>query len=155
MKLNLIKRIFKNRTVPQNTTHSNIVKKWKSLVPEHPTLNEVSESWKYIFDYYPNECDIEGYESGVNTGFIVKTPWGIHHHAGFGDHMENPSLKNKEEIFYENCGCDWGVDLNGNRYYKVDKSTGLPVNFERAKSIEIIRRFIGDNSENIKMLLKS
>jgi len=34
------------------------------------------------------------------------------------DYIDNPRLKDPSEIYYEGVGPDWGIDLDGNRYYK-------------------------------------
>lgn len=35
------------------------------------------------------------------------------------DFTETPNLKDPSEIYYSGCGCTWGEDLDGKRYYKL------------------------------------
>lgn len=37
--------------------------------------------------------------------------------AGF-EYIDNPRLENRDDLYYEGCGCTWGIDLDGNRYWK-------------------------------------
>ncbi len=34
------------------------------------------------------------------------------------EYADNPRLKNKDDLYYEGCGCTWGIDLDGKRYWK-------------------------------------
>ena len=35
-------------------------------------------------------------------------------------YIKNPRLSNPEDIYYQG-GCTWGIDLDGKRYYKIEK----------------------------------
>lgn len=128
--------------------------KWKHLVVGNPTIEDLKVSWKIVFKYYPHECRIEGLTTGRNTGFVIKTPTGIHCHGGFGNHTEEPLLF-EESIFYEGCGCTWGTDAMGERYYKIDKSTMLPKDWDEVQAIEVIRRFMTNKINSLPKLFIS
>lgn len=34
------------------------------------------------------------------------------------EYTDNPRLKNKDDLYYDGCGCTWGEDLDGKRYWK-------------------------------------
>ena len=34
------------------------------------------------------------------------------------EHTDNPRLKNQNDLYYDGCGCTWGTDLDGKRYWK-------------------------------------
>lgn len=48
-----------------------------------------------------------------------------------------PNLKNKEDLYYSGCGCTWDIDLDGNRYYKLNRKTGKIYNDEARLEKEI------------------
>ena len=41
-------------------------------------------------------------------------------------YIDIPCLKNKDDIYYVGCGCTWGEDLDGNRYWKLYNSKFIP-----------------------------
>ena len=119
--------------------------KWKHHVKDNPSYDDFKDSWRVVFDCGINECiNINANFSDTNTGFTLTTPKGLISHGGFGEHTETPRLENTSDIIYSGCGCTWGTDLDGIRYYEIDKSTKLPYRFESAKAIETIRRYIAN-----------
>ena len=34
------------------------------------------------------------------------------------EYTDNPRLENKDDLYYEGCGCTWDTDLDGKRYWK-------------------------------------
>lgn len=36
-------------------------------------------------------------------------------------YTDNPRLQNEDDLYYSGCGCTWGTDLDGVRYWKLYK----------------------------------
>lgn len=34
------------------------------------------------------------------------------------EYVDNPKLNNPDDIYYDGCGCTWGTDLDGKRFWK-------------------------------------
>ena len=145
-------RLFNNKKKNYPVKEESVIKKWKNLVSEYPNREQFLLAWKQIFKYDLNECKVLSVEVGINTGFSVKTPRGITSHGGFGDHIENPIVKSKNDLIYTGCGCTWNTDENGDRFWRVDELTGLPCDLDKAVSIETIRRYVRDNTDEINTL---
>jgi len=121
---------------------------WKLLINTNPTREEFREAWKIIFEHYPEVCKIINFHgTGINIGFDVETPTAHYSHGGFGYHTEVPILANPEDLYYCGCGCPWGIDTTGTRYYKIDEYTGLPARWEKVEAIETVKYYIF-NSKN-------
>jgi hypothetical protein len=142
---------MKTQITDCNATGTN----WKRDIKLEPTYEDFDNAWRTVFEYSFNECTVLGVESGINTGFTVQTPKGMCKHGGFGDHIENPRLNNHSEIYYEGCGCTWDTDLDGVRYHKLDKNTNMPVYFEEACAVEVIRRYIANNQNRFPLAIKA
>jgi len=128
-------------------------KLWMHMIPEVPTYDEYVEAFIDIFKYHPDDCSItKGGIFGM-SGLSVRTPNGVHLHGGLGKkpiYTDHPVLSKYNDIYYEGCGCTWGEDDNGVRYYKLDKRTGLPTDWKNTKSNEIVRRYLNKNKKEIR-----
>ena len=140
-----ILNIFKKKKDNAIAHSCSVTTNWKRNITFEPTFEDFNSAWHIVFGYNFNECTVFGVETGINTGFSVKTPKGAHTHGGFGYHIENPRLEKPDDIYYEGCGCTWNTDLDGVRYHKLNRATGLPVYYKKVCAIEIIRRFIANN----------
>ncbi|MEE9374512.1 MAG: hypothetical protein V3V00_15765 [Saprospiraceae bacterium] len=116
---------------------------WKKDIVTNPTYDDFNKAWNVVFGYDFKKCTVEGSVFGL----AIRTPGGLTVHGGFGFYTQTPRLENPDDIYYEGCGCDWDTDLEGNRYHKLDRSTGLPESKE-AYPFEIIKRYIGNNKYN-------
>lgn len=125
---------------------------WKRFLNTTPTLEYFREAWKLIFEYYPEECVLFGVSGGRNAGFSVETPIATHFNGGFGFHTDAPDLDDPEDEWYDGYGCTWSTDKNEVRYYKLDKETGLPVGWDKARAKETIRDYIKNNSKTVNSL---
>lgn len=116
--------------------------KWKWFVPLNPTVAEFEEAWKIIFEYPLKDCRILNvYSDDLNGGFEVETPTASISHGGFGYHTDSPILDDTKDLFYKGVGCTWGRDKEGNRFYKLDSWSYMPVDWDEAWAIEVIRNF--------------
>lgn len=156
MKLMNIFKKDKGNAVLRGVTNCNATgTNWKRDIKLEPTYEDFDNAWATIFEYSFNDCTVRGVESGINTGFTVETPRGMHMHGGFGDHTEAPRLETADEIYYEGCGCTWGTDLDGQRYHKIDRNTCMPVYFKEACAVEVIRRYIANNQNRFQRAIET
>lgn len=44
-------------------------------------------------------------------------------------YIDNPRLENEDELYYEGAGTTWGIDLDGNRYWKRYSSCSIRTHF--------------------------
>jgi len=126
--------------------------KYKYLFPENPTEEDFRLAWKSIFDYYPEDCNVKYCDDYIgelygrnlkNSGFWVRTPDGkLHMDGGFGEHTEEPVLEDNQNFYYSGIGCDWDEDMNGKRFYLIDKETNLPHDFLYVYSRGIINNYL-------------
>lgn len=111
--------------------------KWKNLIPDMPTKEQIIQSFRIIFKCEPSEARIFFKDDDIQ----VFTTSVYHIHGGFGYHTENPILKNRKDIYYTGCGCTWGVDDDGIRYYKIDKDSNLPYRWREIYAQEILIKY--------------
>ena len=140
--------IFKKKqanSVLRGINNNNINTNWKRGIKLEPNYEDFNNAWHTIFEYSFNDCTVRSVKSIINKVVIVETPKGRYLHGGFGEYIENPRLEKSDDIYYEGYGCTWGIDLDGVRYHKLDKNTGMPVYFEEACAMEVIRRYIANN----------
>lgn len=151
-----LKNIFtpNKKKIKSTTKQKTIDMNWKRDIKTEPTYEDFNNAWREIFGYRFEDCSVVGIENGENTGFSVATPKGMHCHGGFGEHTENPQLDSFDEIYYSGCGCTWDTDLNGVRYHKLDKNTGMPVMYKEACDCEIVRRYIINNKQSLSLTQK-
>lgn len=145
---NFISKLFGNNNTQLEKVHVEAIPiqepikvpiRWKSLVPTDITIEMRDDAFKAIFGFPVEECKILNVSnSGINQGLTVLTPNGsLHSNGGFGYHTDNPELKNTEDVWYKG-GITWGIDLNSQRYYRIDKDTLLPTNWEEVKNMYIL-----------------
>lgn len=129
---------------------------WKDRLNDDPTQGQFLESWKRTFEEDFNKCE---YSCNFDNGTItVISDANYCLNGGFGEYVYNPLLSNKEDLYYEGCGCTWGIDLNGDRYHKLS-SNGLPHDFDEVKDMHIIKTYLinkeyRERDESINELLR-
>jgi len=118
--------------------------KWCELLPKNITEQMKLEAFETVFGYKLKDCTVlHVFPSGMS----VNTPKCCIHIGGLCYHTDEPELKDWDDLYYDGSGIDWGIDLNGNRYYKLNKKTGLPNNFERC----IAAYILSESSNYFKM----
>jgi hypothetical protein len=108
---------------------------WVSGLNLNPTFEQYRDALKRM-GLDPDTTKIEPTNWG--TTFQDGKGYGIGH-GGIVSDWQIPSIPNlpeRDEIYYD-CGCTWGVDLDGNRYHKIRKGTNVPYKFG-----ELIDQFI-------------
>lgn len=109
------------------------------------TLDElgISPSMYYNAWYYPEECTFLWAHSDDmwNEGLTLELPnWEVLRDSWFAGHTDTPSIS--KSFFYTGCWPNWSVDNTGKRFYYIDKSTGLPANWEWVQAREIFRNYM-------------
>lgn len=127
--------------------------KWKQMIPENPTHEEFEKAWIDNFEFPFNECRIRYGETtfagnSLGTGLTIHTPNGVIFHGGFGCYTDEPVLS-EEDIFFYQGGCDWGIDMIGQKYYRIDAETMMPKNWAENRNNEIITRHLIRNGDLI------
>lgn len=113
--------------------------RWKQLVPEWPTDKQFLQAWLTIFSASFDKCKIvDIFKDDDNAGFTVVTPKRVFIYSAFIYHTDEPLT---DKFIYED-GITWAVDKRGERYYYIDKSTGLPHDWNEAYNAEVIRRYL-------------
>jgi hypothetical protein len=110
---------------------------WSNLIPVDISMTQRDEAFKVIFGHPVDQCKIT-----VNgpSDIVVQTPDTIFAHGGFGYYTDSPVVASDDEIYYTGAGPDWGIDLRGKRYYKLDSETGLPVDWLRVQAERIVAK---------------
>lgn len=68
----------------------------------------------------PKEQPVELVELFGSPCKVTRKNGGIIYDGSYGeDYTDNPRLANHRDIYYEGCGCTWGTDLDGKRYWKL------------------------------------
>jgi hypothetical protein len=114
--------------------------RWKTLIPRQPTDEEFQEAWKLAFRADFSVCKIKS--MNLDDGIIsIQTPDEYICDGGLLIyHTDEPSTYN---IWYSG-GANWSRDRN-NRYYYLDRETGLPYNWPIVKARETIKQYIANN----------
>jgi hypothetical protein len=110
------------------------------LIPENVDGEMFQQAWIRVFDCQFNECQLEHAVVFDSPGLTIQTPSATIFHGGFIEHVDNPVLA-EDQSFYAYCGCPWGIDLLGQRFYYIDPSTNLPIDWEEVKAKETIMRY--------------
>jgi hypothetical protein len=118
------------------------VRCYTELIPEFPTYDQFNRAWERIFDYPFEQCEVVSHYSDENNcGFNVKTPTTHHSNGGFGYHTPYPVLKPDQDLYYDGPGPTWSTDANGDRFYYLDKKTGLPYDVEYVVAMQTVRNY--------------
>lgn len=113
------------------------ITKWKHLIP--PITEELLlSSFRTVFECDPSDAEI----TVAAEEIMIKTKKKTILHGGFGYHTDQPKLKDYEDIYHRGAGCSWGVDDDGVRYYYLDRSTGMPKDWDEVVAIEVVYRYI-------------
>lgn len=114
--------------------------KYPSLeIKEFITNNDFVDAWVNLFGDYPVNCNVY-IES--NTGKFIVDYWGniskFIETFKFFPVIENPYVEELDDLFVNNL---YGVDINGDFYYPLDKASLNIRDYETAYNRQLIREF--------------
>ncbi len=131
---------------------------WKELVENEVSTNLFKEECELLFGTNINEIGVlhvtyigtVGIHLDYCVGFLNKKCGDLRTSCGLGYYTSTPKLNNKTHIFYSG-GITWAIDMNGERYHKIVKETGLPVDWELVRAKEHIYRYLDNNNKLVKL----
>jgi hypothetical protein len=98
----------------------NIIKRIRSILANKSISAE--DKLIEIHSTLPKESVKEYADAGFGLGYMQLRRVGRTVIFDGGDDVDHttdtPLLKNEKDFYYSGCGCTWGVDLEGNRYWK-------------------------------------
>lgn len=95
----------------------NIIKKIRQILSNEKLdlANKILE----IESCLPKEKEVEMGEIFGQPCQIKREGNGIIFDGSVGlEYTDNPRLNNNDDLYYTGCGCTWGTDLDGKRYWK-------------------------------------
>lgn len=130
-------------TSPYEMTHSNTeeldvsqddfnqIKDLRKFFLAHPDKEMVKSSCLHFLGDKAQKLYQESPDEGItelfgNTCKVTRVGNTTIYDGSYGqNYVDNPVLKNPNDIFYTGCGATWDVDDNGNRYWKRYNSSSI------------------------------
>lgn len=119
----------------------HIYPKWKDTVPQVPTLEDFYNAFYFVnkINFTDGEFIFNNNPEQPSYTFTTKDTAIV---SGIPEYTDEPKLPPNETFYYRGVGCPWSVDLNGYRFYKVDKNTNKIKEIDKLICQEIVRRYI-------------
>jgi hypothetical protein len=120
--------------------------KWTQQIPIETSKWEFQSAWYDLFNAIYQDCKVEYGEqklmgNALGAGLSIYTPNKAIMIGSFGVFTDEPVLSEEQTFYYEGAGCTWGIDLIGQRFWRIDPATMLPVDWTEAQNWEIIKRY--------------
>lgn len=119
---------------------------WKQLIPSETSEYGFQTAWYDLFkaryiDCKMNYGNLEFMDTALGNGLIVYTPTKTIMTSSFGIYTDEPVLAEGQTYYYEGAGCTWAIDLLGQKFWRIDPATNMPVDWNEVRNWEIIKRY--------------
>lgn len=95
----------------------NIIKKIRQVLADEKL--DLADKIIEIESCLPKEKEVEMGEIFGHPCQIKREGNAIVFDGSVGcEYTDSPRLKNQDDLYYSGCGCTWGTDLDGKRYWK-------------------------------------